>query len=87
MVPRCGLYDFIRNQAADGAEIGGLDARQIEVLASLESCNVPDNLVDVVVPHFIENTIGPDQDVVKDLRSVGLKNDFRFICNTSRDSP
>ena len=54
MVPGCGLYDFIRNQAADGAESGGLDARQSEVLASLESCNVPDNLVDVVVPHFIK---------------------------------
>ena len=87
MVPRCGLYDFIRNQAADGAESGGLDAGEIEVLASLESCNVPDNLVDVVVPHFIENTIRPDQDVVKDLRSVWLKNNFRFISNTSRDSP
>ncbi len=87
VLPRCGLYDFIRNQAADGAESGGLDARQIEVLASLKSCNVPDNLVDVVVPHFIENTIGPDQDVVKDLCPVWLKNNFRFICNASRDSP
>jgi hypothetical protein len=55
------------------------------MLASLESCDVPNNLIDVIVPHSVENTIRSNQDVVKDLRAVWLENDFWFICNASRD--
>lgn len=83
----CSLHDFVCNQTANDAECGRLDARQVEVLASLESCDVPNDLIKVVVLHFVENTIRSDQDVIKDLRAVRFKNYFWFVSNASRDSP
>ena len=83
----CSLHYFVCNQTTNGAECGRLDARQVEMLASLESCDVPNDLINVFVSHFVENTIRSDQDIVEDLRAVRFKNYFWFICNASWDSP
>ena len=83
---RCCLHNCVRNQTTDSIKSGRLYANRVQMLASFSCSNVPNDLINVVILHLVKYAIGPNQYVVKNLRSIRFKDNLRLTCHAAWDS-
>jgi len=82
-IPCSLLNDFVGYEATDTVERSWLRVRDSQMLWSLESCDVPNYLVNLVIFHFIKDAIWTNKDVIKQLTAVWFEVHLWIERNTS----